>query len=117
MKFLTAILLALVASCASVPFVSYAQFEGVGDVRTDGNALVAFGNLRGEAGIFAKGSNFPVSLPFLVNTGEVYLYNHELGISKHQSVHAPLPSWVRELLPRAHQEGLEAALGVLLKFE
>ncbi len=104
------------AACVS-PIVGFATFSGTGSVRTDGNALVAFGDIIGEAGVFAKGSNLPVTLPFVVDEGYVYLYHSALGINELQPLAHALPVWAHELIPPVHQSALEEALGVQIYFE
>lgn len=112
--FLAAVLQAL--ACAS-PFVAYSTFAGVGDVRTDGAALIAFGDVAGEAGVFAKGSNLPVVIPFQVDQGYVLLYRQDTGERRVQPLSAPLPAWARSLIPPVHEAHLEELLGVDLQFE
>ena len=117
MNKLLALLLFLIASCASAPVVAYSVLDGKGAVYTDGGTLVAFGDLRGEAGVFAKGSSFPLTVPLTVNEGEVYLYSDYLGVNETRSLSEPLPLWLHELIPGNHMSALEAALGHDLLFE
>lgn len=116
MKHLLATCLLALASCAT-PLVSYAVVDGSGAVFTDGNALISFGSLEGEAGVFAKGSGFPVTLPLTVDEGTAFVYNDELGINAVIALTEPLPYWTRDLMTPAHQSYVEAALGVELIFE
>jgi len=111
------IMLALFLGACTVtpPLVGYANFNGTGDVRTDGITLVAFGDIEGVAGVFAKGSGFPMTIPFAVQEGRVFL--RTLEDSWTQPITEPLPSWCRELIPPGHQEVLEGALGVTLTFD
>lgn len=112
MRFL-ALPILLLASCAT-PLVGYGQFAGVGDVRTDGQYLVAFGDITGEAGVFAKGSNLPVTIPFTVSSSQVFLYDGEKRWL--QPVEEPLPAWCRDLIPPSHEASLEDLLLIDLTF-
>ena len=117
MKTLLASLLLFLVSCASSPIVAYSVLDGKGAVYTDGGALVAFGSISGEAGMFAKGSSIPLTLPVVVDQGEVYLLHVALGINETRSLTEPLPLWLHGLIPRGHLKALEAALGQSLIFE
>jgi hypothetical protein len=116
MKTLLAIVLALLASCATMPIVAYSVFEGQGAVYSDTNALVAFGSMTGETGAFMKGSAMPVTIPLIVNKGECYLYNGTLGIDTTQLLTEPLPLWAKELIPVGHLAPLKAATGIEVRF-
>lgn len=116
MRYLLATALLALTACTT-PFVGFTQFAGVGDVRFDGQYLVAFGDVAGEAGVFTKGSDFPVTMPFTVDAGQVFLYDAVNDHAETQSLDEPLPSWARDMLPPAHEARLEDLLGVDLTFE
>jgi hypothetical protein len=88
MKLFLAYILALLAlslpACLApagggLPFVGFATLTGDGDVRTDGTLYLAIGELQGDAGIFAKGSGFPLTFPLDLKKDEWVLANKSTG--------------------------------------
>jgi hypothetical protein len=113
-RFVSVAALLLPIGCQS-PFVGHATFAGAGDVRTDGERLIALGEVQGEAGIFAKGSNLPLTMPFVVASGEAFIVD-ESG-ERTVSLDEPLPAWARGWYPSLHRSFVEALLGRKLVFE
>jgi len=110
----------LLAACQTggtgSPIVASVTAAGMGDIRTDGTALIAFGDIAGSAGIFLKGSGFPVVVPFEVSEGEVYLYNPAAGVDGTWPIGETLPAWARDLIPANAEVYLEELFGVDLVF-
>jgi len=98
-------------------FVGFATTSGNGDARTDGDTFVAMGLLQGEAGLFLKGSGFPLTYPLDLQEGEWAatsrtLKTHEsgkLGVD-------PLPYWCASLFRPGEIEQLSTRLGVVITF-
>ena len=119
-RLLAAALTFVVSACASFappPVVGYLKAEGTGQIRANLNALVAFGNIAGEAGFFMSPSLAPVQMEYAVREGEVFLYNWKLGTRETRDIRDPLPAWVRKLFAQGELEQLEQELGFPLKFE
>lgn len=120
---LSALLLALLLSaCAAVgeatgnALVAYADFNGWGLARTDGNVTLALGDVTGELGVAWK-VGIPFGVPFQVQEGEVFLKNERLGVEERRSLDEPLPVWARSLFLPGEEEQVEAQLGVELSWE
>ena len=110
----------LVSACASFappPVVGYLKAEGTGQIRANLDALVAFGDISGEAGFFMRPSLSPFQLEYAVQEGEVFLYNWKLGQRETRDIREPLPAWVRKLFAQGELEQLEQELGFPLQFE
>lgn len=116
LKFLALPLLCLIPSClgpnGQPPLVGYATLAGDGDVRSDTSAFVALGDLKGDAGIFLKGSGFPMTFPLNLDKNEWVAYNRasketirgKIGVD-------PLPPWAVELFRPGELEKLLSRLG------
>ena len=114
--FFLAVCTAFVSACATaLPFASYAQLSGSGQIRTDLNGFAAFGDLEGTAGVFLKGSGLLSTQNFSVSQGQVYLYRD--GQSENRPLTEPLPLWVKSLFAPGQLAELEHDLGFVLQFE
>lgn len=78
--------------------VGFSTVAGDGDARADGNVLVAMGHLSGEAGVFVKGSGFPLTLPLDLKENEWLAFNRQTNetVRGHIGVDA-LPAWCLDL--------------------
>lgn len=122
------ILAALAASfpsCATLaggaggpPFVGFSTVSGAGDLRTDGDAFLAMGDLQGEAGLFLKGSGLPLTFPVDLRDNAWRAVRRSTG-EKRDGVlgQDKLPAWTAGLFRPGEAGALSAKLGVLIEFE
>lgn len=108
--------LLLCACIAPTGLVGFATVSGDVDVRTDGNIFLALGQGEGEAGIFVKGSGFPLTAPFLVTAGDVYLRNDSLDIEVALPLGSGLPDWCEPLFRPGEVELLEQRFNIDIFF-
>lgn len=120
MKHLLICILAVLAlsGCAGPStFVGFATAAGNGDMRTDGSIFVALGELQGDAGIFMKGSGFPLTYPLDLKKGEWAAANRALDVKESGKLGVdPLPYWTFGLFRPGEVEQLSARLGVTITF-
>lgn len=98
-------------------FVGFATVAGNGDARTDGDTFVALGLLQGEAGLFLKGSGFPLSYPLNLREGEWAATSRTLKLHESGKLGVdPLPYWCASLFRPGEVESLSQRLGVTITF-
>lgn len=97
---------------AGSPFVGYATLSGNGDARTDGNVFLALGDLQGDAGLFLKGSGFPLTFPLNTKENEWVAVNREAEITVRGHLGTdPLPGWTAPLFRPGELAVLSERLG------
>lgn len=114
--------LAAAAGCVgagnSRPLVAYGSLSGDGDVRTDSNVFLAIGEFTGDAGIFAKGSGFPLTFPLNTKKNEWIATNKELDTTLQGKLGThKLPEWCGPLFRPGELEALSTRLGVTIEVE
>lgn len=116
---LTLVTLLALSACAgpgSNQLVAFSTFAGSGDARTDTRAFLVIGDADGEAGIFMKGSGFPLTFPFQVAKGGFVALNRDTGERLEGQLADGLPHWTESLFRPGELEQLSARLGVDLFF-
>lgn len=122
MKNLILLLCLLFPSCLGTgggmnSFVGFATTSGNGDARTDGDIFVAMGLLQGEAGLFLKGSGFPLTYPLNLKEGEWAATSRVLKLHESGTLGVdPLPYWCASLFRPGEIEQLSQRLGVVITF-
>jgi len=113
-------LLVLSFGCAAAgvdSFVGFATVSGNGDARTDGSTFLALGDLNGEAGIFMKGSGFPLTYPLDLKKNEWAATSRTLNLHERGVLGVdPLPYWTASLFRPGEVDALSKRLGVALTF-
>jgi hypothetical protein len=122
MKHLFALLVLLLAPACFAPgggpgFVGFSTVSGDGDARTDGTVFVAMGELDGEAGIFLKGSGFPLTYPLALKKGEWAATSRSLNLQEHGVLGVdPLPFWTASLFRPGEIDTLSKRLAATITF-
>lgn len=116
---LAAICFSFAAACVSPSsVVAYSTVSGHGDVRSDAVAFVALGAFQGSAGVFVKGSGFPLTLPLDTNENEWVAHNHELDTTLRGTLgEDKLPPWCAGLYRPGELEAIGQMLGFVIEIE
>jgi len=97
---------------AGNPFVAYGTLQGNGDVRTDANVFLALGDLHGDAGLFVKGSGFPLTFPLNSNKDEWVAVNRATKLTVRGKLGVdPLPAWCADVFRPGELDSLSTRLG------
>lgn len=117
--FLAVLLLLLPMGCVTGAdmFVGFATVSGNGDARTDGSTFLALGDLQGEAGLFMKGTGFPLTYPLDLKKDEWSAVSRKLDLREHGKLGVdPLPYWTATLFRPGELDAISKRLGVALTF-
>ncbi len=117
MKYLLTLVCLFLFACQSPVLVASFTSDGAAHVATDSRKLLAIGNASGEAKVFMKGSGFPVTLPWSVESGQVLLYDLKTKEKITQPLSSPLPSWCEDLFAPGEVEYLSTLFGAQITFE
>lgn len=108
----------LVGCVAPNAVVAYTSFTGNGDMRTDGTYVVGLGDAVADAGVFVKGSGFPLTIPIATGKDGWVVFNRKTHTTVSGMLGVDLIPWqVRDMYRPGEIAALSAQVGVEILFE